>query len=144
MEDIERVARWAHRNAASDYAGHWLDQSDGGVYVGFVRNVRRYADLLPSQVGKPAELHVVRLARSWRTLVGIQARIDRDVRLLRSLGVEITGTGTVPDANKVSVWVRRLDPTVAGILGARYGAAALTISERDYVRPVNRGTVTTL
>jgi hypothetical protein len=144
MSDIERVARWALRNAASDYAGVWLGRSDAVLYIGFVRNVQRYADLLKSQVHKPTRLHVVQMARSWSTLVGIQARIDHDVRQLRSLGVEITGTGIVPNANKVSVWVKNLDPNVAAILGERYGAAALTISERDYVRPVNRDAITTL
>ena len=139
-DEISRAASWAQRDRAASYAGVWLGR--GVVHIGFTHVDQELQADLSRVASGPAGVMAVPVARSWRELIALQSRIDRDTTELRARGVEITSTSIRPQDDKVMVGVRTLTGPIYDVITARYGRAGVEVTKTGPFRTLDR-TVTT-
>jgi hypothetical protein len=114
---------------ASDYAGTWIDQQHGVVYVAFTQNLATHTVDLVNSFPYPTELRVVPALHTRDDLDALQARITDDSDRLVAQGLDVTSITTDEATNQVDVGATNPSAVWQAQLVATYGPAVNLVHE---------------
>jgi hypothetical protein len=108
------------------FAGHWIDQRDGGVVtVAFTEEPAKHAEALRTLLPAGAELRLAQVDFSLAQLRKTEAAVAEDLDELWEMGVAIRVWGVDISENRVRIGVAGLDSDIADVLTDRYGRQIL-------------------
>lgn len=123
QNDVAFIANYVANSpsASASYAGTYIDQEQGLVYVGFTENADQHIAEIAKVFPLSSRLRAFMAARTEATLEALHERISDDVPLLRLEGIDVRAVITDIDTNLVYVGVPNPDAITELRLQLRYG-----------------------
>lgn len=112
-----------------EFAGLFVDEFEGLVYVAFTDGLEGHTATLRSLVADPEAIRVLPADYSLAELRAVQAQIGADNLILQDLGIQVSAVGPDERINRVMVMLAHLDDAAMNEFCARYGADLFVFEE---------------
>lgn len=132
--NVDPVRAYA-RGRPDEFAGLFVDEFEGLVYVAFTDHRDRHREALRAAAPDPEAVRVIAADHSLAELRAVQAQIGRDNLELEQLGIRVSAVGPDERVNRVWVMVAELDEETKTEFCRRYGPD-LFVFEEGVVRAV--------
>ncbi len=120
------------------YAGFWYEKLDQRLHATFTSITNAQRSAFVHGLHHPEVVVISQGARfTYAYLRSLQARIDHDASALAVAGIHLSGTGQLPNQNKVLVGIRESDSVLINRLKALYGADAVQIASGQAIQKAN-------
>lgn len=118
---ITTVTDYSNESGESEFAGLYVDEGLEVVYCLYTGNLDLHKTRLVERGCPPERVSLRQVAYSLAQLNELHARVDQDLKELRSKGIVIVGVGTDLMNNQVTIELQSFDDRTAEDLRQRYG-----------------------